>query len=316
MLSLADQVCRNECSLGRVVGEHRDLGGSCLGVDADQALEETLGGDGVDVARAGDEIDLLAAGNAVGEHRDGLGAPDGVDLVDAEQSAGSEDGRVWQAAELLLGRGGEGDRSDAGNLRRDHVHDHGGDEGCQAPGHVEADSPYGHHPLLDDGTGCEFRALVGLELLGTRGAEATDRLLETGADRGVEDFECVGDGFRWDAYVGLLDAVELRGVLPNRLDATVTHVVTDGPHHMNRRFDVEVRARHGAAVVGAGGASPKVDTADHGSESSRQRAVSFPASPMVEPVPDGRPCISLVELVETPAAAPLVEPVRRWSSLS
>ena len=57
-------------------------------------------------ARPGDEVDLAARAGAVGEHRDRLGAADGVHLVDAEQRARGEDRRVRQPAELVL-RGDE-----------------------------------------------------------------------------------------------------------------------------------------------------------------------------------------------------------------
>ena len=70
--------------------------------------------------------------------------------------------------------------------------------------------------------------------------------------------------------VGLLDAVELRGVLRDRLDPTVAHVVTDRPHHMQRGLDVEVGTRHQGAVVpgdSVTAASTEVDPANHGPKS-------------------------------------------------
>ena len=53
---------------------------------------------------------LAARAGAVGEHRDRLGAADGVHLVDAEQRAGGQDRRVRQPAVLALRRGGQRDR--------------------------------------------------------------------------------------------------------------------------------------------------------------------------------------------------------------
>ena len=64
MLGLADQVGRDERRVGRVVGEDRDLGRAGLGVDADHAPEQPLGGGDVDVARAGDQVDLARHGPA------------------------------------------------------------------------------------------------------------------------------------------------------------------------------------------------------------------------------------------------------------
>ena len=52
VLGLADEVGRDVVGVGGVVGEDRDLGGAGLGVDADEALEQALGGDDPDVARA------------------------------------------------------------------------------------------------------------------------------------------------------------------------------------------------------------------------------------------------------------------------
>ncbi len=108
VLGLADQVGGDMARVGGRVREDRDLGRPGLGVDPDPALEQPLGGGDVDVAGAGDQVDRLAAAlaltGAVGEHGDRLGAADRVDLVDAEQRAGREDGGVRQAAELLLRR--------------------------------------------------------------------------------------------------------------------------------------------------------------------------------------------------------------------
>ncbi len=52
VLGLADQVGRDERGVGCVVGDDRDLGRTGLGIDADDALQVTLGGRDVDVARA------------------------------------------------------------------------------------------------------------------------------------------------------------------------------------------------------------------------------------------------------------------------
>src|SRR5690606_36881000 len=44
VLGLADEVGGDEPRVGRVVGEDGDLGGAGLGVDADDAAQQTLGG--------------------------------------------------------------------------------------------------------------------------------------------------------------------------------------------------------------------------------------------------------------------------------
>ena len=52
--------------------------------------------------------------------------------------------------------------------------------------------------------------------------------------------------------VGLLDAVEPRGELRDRLDAAMAHGVADRAHDVEGGLDVEVGARHDGAVVGGG----------------------------------------------------------------
>ena len=106
VLGLADQVGGDVHRVGAGVGQHRDLGRAGLGVDADDAAHQALGGGDVDVARPGDQVDRLDAelGVAVGEQGDRLRPADRVDLVDAEQRARGQDRRVRPAAELLLRR--------------------------------------------------------------------------------------------------------------------------------------------------------------------------------------------------------------------
>ena len=102
MLGLGDQVGGQVAGIGRGVGEDADLGGAGLGVDADDSLEQPLGSGDVDIARPSHQVDPWTVLGAVGEHRHGLGAADGVDLVDAEQPAGSQHRRVRQPAVLAL----------------------------------------------------------------------------------------------------------------------------------------------------------------------------------------------------------------------
>src|SRR5262249_39499574 len=97
VLGLADEGGGDVHGVGGGVREDRDLRRAGLGVDADAALEEALGGGHVDVAGAGDQVDggaavggVRAVGGSVREHGDGLGAAGGVDLVDAEEGAGGQ----------------------------------------------------------------------------------------------------------------------------------------------------------------------------------------------------------------------------------
>src|SRR5690606_13997657 len=64
VLGLADQIGGDVAGVGGVVGEHRDLGGAGLGVDADDPLEQALGGGDPDVAGAGDHVGAGAFASA------------------------------------------------------------------------------------------------------------------------------------------------------------------------------------------------------------------------------------------------------------
>ena len=186
VLGLAEQVRGDERRGRGVVGQDRDLGRTCLGVDAHGPLEQPLRRDRVDVAGAGDEVDLAARTGAVGEHRDRLGAPDGVHLVDAEQRARGEDRRVRQPAVVGLGSRGQRDGVDARDLRGHDVHHHARDQRCDPAGDVETDPLDRHHPPADRAPGHDLRPHVVLELGLTGLAEPTNRLLEPGPDGRVE----------------------------------------------------------------------------------------------------------------------------------
>ena len=109
VLRLADEVGRHVHGVGGVIGEHGDLGGPGLGVDADLTLEHALRRGHPDVAGPRHHVDGLATAtarqvNAVGEHGDRLRAAGGVDLVDPEESARGQDRGVGQAIVICLGR--------------------------------------------------------------------------------------------------------------------------------------------------------------------------------------------------------------------
>ena len=265
VLGLADQVGRDEGGHRGVVGEDGDLGRAGLGVDADHALEQSLRGDGVDVAGPGDQVDPAARAGAVGEHRDGLGAADGVHLLDAEQRARRQDRRVRQAGVLGLRGRGERDRGDARHLRGYDVHHHARHQRGDASGDVEPDPLDRHHPLGDRAAGHDLRDDVRLQLRLTAGAQPADRLLQPGADLRVQGRQRVGQGLLRHLDVGLLDVVERRGVLRDRLDPAMADGVADRPDDVESGLDVEVGARHHGAVVGvlAGALPPQVDPANH-----------------------------------------------------
>ena len=273
VLGLADQVCGDVRRVGGVVGQHGDLGRSRLGVDTDDALDQALGAHRVDVARPGDQVDGTAAACAVREHRDRLGAADGVHLVDAEQRARSQDRRVRPAAEAGLRRGRERDRGDAGDLRGHDVHDHRGNQRRQAAGHVETHPLDRHHALRHPAARDHLGDHVGLELGLAGAAQPGDRLLQGGPHRRVQTAQCLRDRLRRYGDVVLLHAVEPGRELQDGLEATGPHGVDDRADDLERAGDVGVGAGHHGPVVdvgrrsdGNGAASSggaQVDTADH-----------------------------------------------------
>ena len=288
VLGLADQVGGDVLGVGGVVGEDGDLGRAGLGVDPDEALEEPLGGDHPDVAGAGDQRHghavLVALGVAVGEHRDRLGAADGVHLVDAEEGAGGEDGRVGVprqlAGVLLLRRAGDGEGADAGELRRDDVHDHAGRVDGQAAGHVEADPVDRDPPLGDRAAGDDLGRRVGALLVGVDQPGATDRLLEGGPQRRVEPVEGVLQHLGRDPQVLRPDAVELLAEVAQRVRPAMPDVLDDRADLVQRRLDVELGARQrGPQGAHLERASPQVESGHHGVK-SRFRP---------DPRPDARP---------------------------
>ncbi len=256
--------------VGGGVREDRDLGGPGLRVDADPALEQALGGGDVDVAGAGDQVDRAALLGPVREHRDRLGAAGRVHLVHAEQGAGGEDGRVRQAAELRLRRGGDGDAVDAGLLRGDHVHDDGGRVDRQATGYIQADALDRDPALGDRAAGDDLGGDVRAALLAVDDPGAPDRLLQGGPDGRVQLRErpLKRLGGHPDTLDG--DPVEPMGVLDQRGRPTMAHVLADGPHLLQGGFHVELgtgqQVAQGAAL--GEGIAAQIDSGDHPSSVS------------------------------------------------
>ena len=300
VLGLADQVCGDVRRVGGVVGQDRDLGGSGLGVDPDDALEQSLRSDGVDVARSGDEVHPTAGPRAVGEHRDRLGAADGVHLRDAEQLTGSQDRRVRESRTPLaeagrLRRAGEGDRADAGHLGGYDVHQHARDQRRQTSGDVEAHPVDRDHPCCDSCTRSEVGDRVGLHLGRAGDPEPSDGLFEPRPNARIQSRQRLAQCLAGHHDVSLVHAVEALAVLQDRLDPPVADVVADRPYDVQRGLDIEVGARHESAVVGRcaspvscpGGAlgrdraASQVDPANHGPSLGAR-------DPATGPAPGGR----------------------------
>ena len=270
VLGLRDQVGRDVPGVGGGVGDDRDLGGTRLSVDAHEPADETLGGDDVDVARTGDEVDRLAEiRDAVGEHGDRLGAADGVHLVHAEQVAQSQDAGVRQPTEVLLRRGGDRDGCDARDLRGDDVHDDAGRQRREAPGDVQADTTHRHVPQPDAGAvGHLGRRGIGVSFqrLGD-GAATPDRLGERLRELRIELTGTPGEHVRGHAERGRHNSVEAMRVLGQGLGSPGGDVVDDGADPVQGRLHVELTTGQQGAVgaIDAG----QIESTEHAPDSSR-----------------------------------------------
>ena len=284
VLGLADQVGGDVTGVGGVVGEDRDLGRTRLGVDADDALEQALGGGDVDVARPGDQLDGGALLGPVREHRDGLGAARRVDLVDAQQRAGGEDRGVREVAEGGLRRGGDRQSLDAGLLRGHHVHHHGGRVDGPAARHVEADPLDGHPALGDGAAGDDPHRRVGAPLVTVDETGPADRLLQRRANGGVQLLQRPAQGLGGHPQALQPYAVELLRGLDHSGCATMPYVLAEGPHLLQGGLDIQLgtgqqvtvdsgRRRAGGGRLslrpGAGGGTTQIDSGDHTPKSLR-----------------------------------------------
>ncbi len=251
--------------VGRVVGEDRDLGRARLGVDADLAGEIALGGSDPDVAGAGDHVGWRAGLGAVREHRDGRGTAGRVHLVDAEQRARGEDGRVRQAVEFGLGGRGERDGLDAGLLRGHDVHDHGGRIHGAAAGRVEPD-PLDRYPLL--GHGAAGHDLGGVRVAALRAVDdpgAADGLLQGRAHGRVEFLQRAAEGGGRHPHLVEPDPVEPLGEIDQRRVAPMMHVLADRTHLLQGGRYVEFGSGQQVTQGGAlgEGVAAQIDSGDH-----------------------------------------------------
>ena len=122
VLGLGHEIDGHQPRVGRLVGHDADLRRPGDHIDAHIARDELLGRGHESVARAGDLGHRADGLGAVGQRRHGLGAADGVDLGDAGDLAGSEDGRIQRA--VLGGRRHADDALHAGHLGGQGVHEH------------------------------------------------------------------------------------------------------------------------------------------------------------------------------------------------
>ena len=167
----------------------------------------------------------------------------GVDLVDAEQRAGGQDGRGGQAGAVRPGRGGDRDLADPGDLRRDHVHDHRGGQRHQAarhvhPGPVHRDVALGDLcPVADPGH------VAGRPLRLVHRPDPAHHLLQRRPEFRVEPGQGIGQRLRGHPGSGQVDTVETGGVLAHRGRPALPHVLAHRPDL--RQGDAGVQRRAG-----------------------------------------------------------------------
>ncbi len=232
VLGLADEIGGDVAGIGGIVSQHSHLGGTSLGVDADDPLQLTFGRRDVDIARTRDEIDRSAAGairqvHAVGQHRDRLRATDRVDLVDSQEGARREDRGVRPAAEIHLGWGHDSERLDPRDLGRNHVHDHAARIDRAATGNVEA-HPLDRDPPLRDGAPWHHGGgHIGAALIEVHHARPGNGFQERRAHIGVQCLLGNGELLHGDPERRGADMVELLAPLEDRLRATRANVVED-----------------------------------------------------------------------------------------
>ena len=251
VLGLSHEVGCHHHGVGRGVGQHADLRGAGHHVDAHVARDVALGGRHVGVAGADN---LVARGDglgAVGHGADGLGAADGVDLVDAGQGRGGQG--VGREGPVTLGRGHHDHARHAGHLGGNGVHEHGGGVLGAAAGHVDGGG--GHRRHLD-AQQRPVRARGEPGLLALLLVEGQD--LVAGAGEGLQKLRVHHGGRGLDQLVRHAEAlgagaVEARAVLAHRGVPAVAHVAHDvlgGVHDLARQCPgaVEVGLSEGAAA--------------------------------------------------------------------
>ena len=300
MLRLGEQVGGHVLGVGPGIGQDGNLGGPRFGVDADRPHNGSLSGRHVDVAGTGDDVHaptqdlspgvrtvgvVLGVG-AVGEHRDGLGAADGVDLGDPQQCACRQDRGVGQTGELGLRRTCQGDLLDAGDLSGHRVHHHAGGVDGQPSGNVEPD-PFHRDPSLGDTpSGNHLRGALSRHLGGVPGPVVGDRQLQGLAHRGVQILERLGDRGSGHTQVDGSHAVEALGGIAQGGRATGSDVLDQRSHGGLGGGDVKGRPGQGLCQLACGeSGAAQIGTGEHAASlpatrgAARESTSSLPGRP-------------------------------------
>ena len=244
VLGLGDEVVGHLGGVGRGVGEHGDLRGTGLRVDAHHRTHEALGGGDEDVAGAGDHVDGLEPLVTVGEEGHRLRTTDGPHLVHPEEGAHGKHRGVRVAAVILLRRRGHHEVLRPGGLGRNHVHDDRRRVHRLTAGNVEADAGNGNKLLCHRRTGGEGdRHIVGALRL-VDGTDPPNGGVERRAEVGGKVGRRLVAHLTRNFQTRRADAVELLPILQRRLGAAAGDVFDDGPHRVQHGIDGLMATRH------------------------------------------------------------------------
>ncbi len=230
VFGLGEQVGGQPIGIIVAVGDDEHFRGPRDHVDADSAEDLALGGGDEGIARAGDLRDGRDGLCTIGKGSDGLCAADAINLVDARNARGGENGRVDRT---LLGGNDHDDTRHAGHLGRHRIHQNGARIARRAAGNVEADGvdrrparaeTHADIVLVD----VVLRLLTGVVLFDAlRGKFQRSDDLRINRVKGGVDF------LERDAHGGgrQIEAVKFSGIVGERLVAARAHIIDDRAHN-------------------------------------------------------------------------------------
>ena len=227
MLGLRQEIARHMGGIGRRIGQDDNFRRPRDHVDSDAPEHPPLGGRHIGVAGADDLRHRRDRLGAVGERRDGLRAPDPINLVDPGEFRRHKHQRVEQA---IRRRHHHDDALAARHLGGNGIHQNGGRIGGGAAGNVEPDRT-DRRPAP-----AEFDAeRIGPELVGrllplVERQDAVAREAQGAAGLGGHPGRCPGDLVRPDPQpqTGDVDAIEPGRQIRQGRIAARHHVRDDG----------------------------------------------------------------------------------------
>ena len=260
VLGLGDEVEGEGTHGGAGVGDDHALAGPGQGLHPHVTGHLGLGEGDVHVSGPADDVHGPDRRRAVGESGDRLGAPDPVDLGEAEHVGG---GRA-HLRDRPVGtcRGGEDDLGDPGDLGGDGGHEDRGRVRCPAAGHVHARPGDGNVDLVHgDAVGFEDPRAVGGFVVR---ADAGGGTFEGETERWIRGLPCprefVGGHAELPRCEG--DAVETLGELAEGDVASGPDVADDGAHRLER--PVPRRGRSGDGRGETTGVRAEIGQGEHG----------------------------------------------------